>query len=82
MLARPSGTFLERLYASFAPAFGVMSFVLVVLLSIDLARRRGVWWPLALATAGAAFALALPYRQAHSAAEFLRLIGSSGLSWR
>ena len=79
MLARPSGTFLERLYASFAPAFGVMSFVLVVLLSIDLARRRKVSWLLALVTAGTAFALALPYRQAHSAAEFLRLIGSSGL---
>lgn len=79
MLARPSGTFLERLYASFSPAFGVMSFVLVVLLSIDLARRRAVSWPLALVTAGTAFALALPYRQAHSAAEFLRLIGSSGL---
>jgi cellobiose PTS system EIIC component len=79
ILARPSGSFLERLYASFAPAFGVMATVLVVLLSIDLARRRRVPWPVALLTACAVYALALPYREAHDFYDLLKSIGSSGL---
>ncbi|MBV9102354.1 MAG: PTS sugar transporter subunit IIC [Candidatus Eremiobacteraeota bacterium] len=79
MLARASGTFLERLYASFAPAFGVMSFVFVVLLTFEVARRRLVPWSIALPTATTAFALSLPFANAHSAVGLLRALGSSGL---
>ena len=78
MLARPGG-FLPRLYGSFAPAFGVMSVVLVVLLTIDLAKRRRIPWPPALAIAVMAFALSLPYRGATNATELARALGSSGL---
>ena len=79
MLSRPNGTFLERLYVSFGPAFGLMSFVLVVLLTVDLARRRGVAWSLALPVALAAFVLSLPYREANGGVSLLRALGSSGL---
>lgn len=79
MLARPAGTFLERLYASFAPAFGVMSVLLVVLLTVDLARRRSVSAASALALAGGAFALSLPYARAAGPYELARSLGSSGL---
>jgi len=79
IIARPSGSFLERFYASFAPAFGVMSLVLVVLLSVDLARRRRVPWAVALPAAAIAFALSLPYASAPNALALLKSIGSSGL---
>lgn len=79
MIARPGGSLLERLYASFAPAFGVMSVVLLVLLTVELARRRGVPWPSALGIAAAAFVLSLPYRQAGDLVGLARSLGSSGL---
>jgi PTS system cellobiose-specific IIC component len=78
MAAHPGG-FLQRLYAAFAPAFGVMSVVLIVLLTIDLARRRNVPWLPALAVAAAAFALSLPYRGATSVGALAQSLGSSGL---
>jgi cellobiose PTS system EIIC component len=79
MLTRPSGSFLERLYGSFAPAFGVMSVLLVVLLSVDLARRRAVPAWIALPVAGGAFALSLPYARVAGPSELARSLGSSGL---
>jgi PTS system cellobiose-specific IIC component len=79
MLARPSGSFLERLYGSFAPAFGVMSVVLVVLLTVDLARRRAVPVAVALAISTGAFALSLPYARTTGPSDLARTLGSSGL---
>ncbi len=79
ILTRPAGTFLERLYISFAPAFGVMSFLLVVLLAADIARRRGVPAWTAVATALCAFVLSLPHREYDGALALLRSLGSAGL---
>jgi cellobiose PTS system EIIC component len=79
ILAQPSGTFLQRLYVSFAPAFGVMSFLLVLLLTADVARRRAVPPPLAVATAFIAFVLSLPHAEHHGAFALLRSLGSAGL---
>ncbi|MEO6991164.1 MAG: PTS transporter subunit EIIC [Candidatus Baltobacteraceae bacterium] len=73
------GPILVRLYGSFAPAFGAMSILLVVLLTWDLARRRGVPPAVALLVALPAFALSLPYRGATSALALARTVGSSGL---
>ncbi len=77
MATLPSGTLLERFSGSFRPAFGIMSGVLIVLLSGALARRRNVSAPLAIASACAAFAVSLPH-----AANFPALataLGTSGL---
>jgi len=56
-----------------------MSAVLVVLLTIDLARRRDVPIALALPVSLATFALLLPLRQTASLAAFTHALGSSGL---
>jgi PTS system cellobiose-specific IIC component len=77
--AQPSGTLLTRLYQAFAPAFGVMSVCLVVLLTFDLAKRRTVPPAAALPIAFTAFLLALPYRSAGSPVALLRALGGSGL---
>jgi cellobiose PTS system EIIC component len=79
MLFGASGTLLARFAASFAAAFGVMSVVLVVLLAADLASRRGVPAGFAVAVAGAAFALSLPYRSDQSFEQLAKAVGSSGL---
>lgn len=71
--------FLTRFYHAFAPAFGVMSAALVVLLTFDLARRRHVPITAALPIAIVAFGLSLPYRQATSFEDLLKALGSSGL---
>ncbi len=71
--------FLTRFYHAFAPAFGVMSATLVVLLTFDLARRRDVPVAAALPIAIVAFALSLPYRSTTSFEELLKALGSSGL---
>jgi PTS system cellobiose-specific IIC component len=59
--------------------FGIMSALLVVLLTDDLARRREVPRAIALVIATAAFALSLPYGKAGSIFELARALGSSGL---
>ncbi len=79
MVARQSGSLLYRFSHSFAAGFGVMSAVLVVVLSYDLARRRNVPAWLAVAVSAAAFALSLPYRGAASLQDVARDLGSSGL---
>jgi PTS system cellobiose-specific IIC component len=79
MLLQPAGTPLQRFALSFAAAFGVMSVVLVVLLTLEAARRRGVPGWVALPPAVAAFALSLPYGRAASAFALARALGSSGL---
>jgi len=76
---QPGDGFLERFYHSFAPAFGVMAPLLLVLLTFDLARRRSVPPQLAVPIAGAVFALSLPYRHAASPAALLTALGTSGL---
>jgi PTS system cellobiose-specific IIC component len=70
---------LTRFYHAFAPAFGVMSAALVVLLTFDLARRRDIPPGAALPIASAAFVLSLPYKPALSFEELLKALGSSGL---
>lgn len=78
-IAAGHGTFFERLYASFSPAFGVMSFVLVVLLAVDLSRRRALPPVPVAGGALAAFVLSLPFRSADGPMALLRGLGSSGL---
>lgn len=79
MLVQPGGTLLERFSASFAAAFGVMSVLLVVAMTFDLARRRSVPVAAALLGAGAAFTISLPFAAASSAQALLAALGSSGL---
>ena len=78
MLTRP-GSLLLRFSGSFAAAFGIMSALLVVLLTLDLAGRRGVSRAGALTIAVAAFASSLPYAKAGSVFALARALGSSGL---
>jgi PTS system cellobiose-specific IIC component len=86
MAIRP-GTLLARFSSSFAAAFGVMSALLLVLLTLDLARRRRVPAVPALALALLAFGLSLPYAAAAAlppaaVSAFFSLakaLGSSGL---
>lgn len=79
MALEPSGDLLTRFGGSLRPAFGIMSAVLVVLLSLDLARRRFVPIPAALGVALAAFAFSLPYSRATSFESLANALGSSGL---
>ena len=79
MALQPSGTLLQRFSASFAAAFGVMSAMLVVVLTYDLAGARRVPRIAAVVTAAAAFALSLPYSKAASFPALAKAVGSSGL---
>ena len=79
MLSQPGGSLLDRFSHSFTPAFGIMSVVLVVLLTYDLAKRREVPWGLALGVAVLAFGLSLPYEKATNFATLAKALGSSGL---
>jgi PTS system cellobiose-specific IIC component len=79
MLLRPSGSLLDRFSHSFGAAFGVMSALLVILLTVDLARRRAVPVWLALPTALTAFVLSLPYGETTSFVDLATALGSSGL---
>jgi PTS system cellobiose-specific IIC component len=76
---QPSGEFLQKFYRAFAPAFGIMAALLLVLLTIDLAKRRNVPPAAALPIACAVFLLSLPYRHASSPVALLRALGTSGL---
>jgi PTS system cellobiose-specific IIC component len=78
-MAMQPGSLLDRFSHSFAAAFGVMSVALVVLLSWDLARRRGVPPVLGLALATITFAISLPYDLASSITSLAQALGSSGL---
>ncbi len=73
------GTLLARFSGSFAAAFGVMSGVLVTLLTWDLARRRRVSGASALALALPAFAFSLPYQKSSTLFGLAKALGSSGL---
>ncbi|MBD5634882.1 MAG: PTS sugar transporter subunit IIC, partial [Candidatus Eremiobacteraeota bacterium] len=79
MATQTGGTLLQRFSASFAAAFGVMSGMLVVVLTYDLAGRRHVSRVVAIATAAIAFGLSLPYNKATSFASLAKALGSSGL---
>ena len=78
MLTTP-GSLLQRFSHSFAAAFGVMSAMLVLVLAYDLAGRRKVPAAVAVAIAAVAFALSLPYRDAHGFMPLAKALGSSGL---
>jgi cellobiose-specific phosphotransferase system component IIC len=78
-MALAPGTLLQRFSESFAAAFGVMSALLVVLLTNDLAKRRTVPPPLAVGLSIAAFALSLPYQRARTFFALAKAVGSSGL---
>jgi len=72
------GTLLVRFTRNFAAAFGIMSVVLVVLLTANLARRRAVPLALALGCAVATFAVSLPWH-ATTPYALATQVGSSGL---
>jgi cellobiose-specific phosphotransferase system component IIC len=78
-MAVQPGTLLQRFSESFAAAFGAMSALLVVLLTNDLAKRRGVPAAPAVGVAVAAFALSLPYERARTFFTLAKAVGSSGL---
>jgi PTS system cellobiose-specific IIC component len=78
-MATQPGTPLVRFSESFTAAFGIMSASLLVLLTIDLARRRQVPRIAAATIASIAFLLSLPYGKATSAFTLARALGSSGL---
>jgi len=78
-MAIQPGTLSQRFTESFAAAFGVMSALLVVLLTNDLAKRRGVPPAVAVSVALAAFALSLPYERARTFFAMAKAVGSSGL---
>ena len=73
------GTLLQRFQLSFAAAFGVMSALLVMVLTYDLAPRRAVPRWLALCVAAIAFGLSLPYERRESFEGLATSLGSSGL---
>ena len=73
------GTLLQRFQLSFAAAFGVMSALLVMVLTYDLAPRRAVPRWLALFVAATAFGLSLPYERHESFEGLATSLGSSGL---
>ncbi len=79
MLLQPGGTLLERFSRSFAAAFGVMSVLLVLAMTFDLARRRRVPVVAAVLAAAAAFVISLPFSAGSSAQALLAALGSSGL---
>jgi cellobiose-specific phosphotransferase system component IIC len=79
VLVQPPGPLITRFAASFIDGFAVMAAVLVVLLTIDLARRRNVPIAVALPIAFALFTLLLPLRQATSLPAFAHALRSGGL---
>ncbi len=78
-MAAAAGAFLHRFQAAFPPAFGLMSALLVLVLTYDLAPRRGVPRWLATGVASVAFALSLPYGRGRSWLSLASALGSSGL---
>jgi PTS system cellobiose-specific IIC component len=79
MATQPEPTLLLRFSHSFAAGFGVMSALLVVVLSVMLARARKVSPVVSAAIALAAFAFSLPYQHTNSFATLMKALGSSGL---
>jgi len=79
MLIEPNESLQIRFSHSFAPGLGVMSALLCVLLTLQLAKRRDVPRLPALAVAEPVFLLSLPYQHASSFASLARALGSSGL---
>ncbi len=79
MATQPEPTLLLRFSHSFAAGFGVMSALLVVVLSVMLARARKVSPVACAAIALAAFAFSLPYEHTNTFADLMKALGSSGL---
>lgn len=79
MSTQPEPTLLLRFSHSFTAAFGVMSTLLVVVLSYDLAKRRDISPVFATGVAFVAFVLSLPFDRANSFATLMKTLGSSGL---
>jgi cellobiose PTS system EIIC component len=79
MSTQPEPTLLLRFSHSFTAAFGVMSMVLVVVLSYDLAKRREISPAFPTAIAFIAFVLSLPFEKSTSFATLMKTLGSSGL---
>jgi len=78
-MLQAQGTLLQRFQLSFAAAFGVMSALLVIVLTFDLAPRRAVPRWLAIFVAITAFGLSLPYERHESFEGLATSLGSSGL---
>ncbi len=79
MATQPASSLLLRFSHSFGAAFGVMSVLLVVVLSYMLAKARDVSPLPATAIAVCAFAFSLPYQHVSSFAALMKALGSSGL---
>jgi PTS system cellobiose-specific IIC component len=79
MSTQPEPTLLLRFSHSFTAAFGVMSLLLVVVLSYDLAKRRGVSPLVPTAIAFTAFVVSLPFESAATFAALMKTLGPSGL---
>jgi cellobiose PTS system EIIC component len=78
-MATTPGTLLERFSHSFGAAFGVMSVLLVVVLSFILAKRRELPAGIPVVLAFCAFVVSLPFQHATSFASLMKALGSSGL---
>jgi len=78
-MATTPGTLLERFSHSFGAAFGVMSVLLVVVLSFILAKRRELPAGIPVVVAFCAFVISLPFQHATSFATLMKALGSSGL---
>jgi len=79
MSTQPEATLLLRFSNSFTAAFGIMSTMLVIVLMLELSRRREIAPAIPTAVAFAAFALSLPYDRATSFSTLMKALGSSGL---
>ncbi len=78
-MATGSGTLAQRFAAALIPAFAPMSLVLVVLLSIALARRMRLALPLMLGSSLAGFLISLPHAAWSSLDAFVHSVGAGGL---
>jgi PTS system cellobiose-specific IIC component len=79
MSTQPEPTLLLRFSHSFTAAFGIMSMMLVVVLSFDLAKGRELSPAFPTAVAFIAFVLSLPFERSTSFATLMKTLGSSGL---
>ncbi|HEY0798065.1 MAG TPA: PTS transporter subunit EIIC [Candidatus Baltobacteraceae bacterium] len=79
LFVQPPGTLSARFASAFIDGFSVMAAVLVILLTLDLAKRRDVPLAIALPVAWIVFTLLLPLHSATSLTAFANALRSSGL---
>jgi len=79
MATQPEATLLLRFSNSFTAAFGIMSTMLVIVLMLELSKRRAIAPLVPTVIAFAAFAVSLPYDRASSLSTLMKALGTSGL---